>query len=83
MQDNQLQKSFFHLTSLVTNHFPKAGAKFFDFTVLPLVGNSLLVRQIFERNRKFLGRAPFQKILVIPDIHIGDAIMMQAAVPGL
>jgi heptosyltransferase-2/heptosyltransferase-3 len=80
MQENQIQKSFFHLTSVVTNYFPRAGAKFFDFTVLPVMGNPLLVRQVFQRNRKSLGRAPFRKILVIPDIHIGDAIMMQAAV---
>jgi heptosyltransferase II len=78
--ENQTQKRLFHLTSEVTRIFPKAGAKFFDSLILPLAGNPLLVNGVFKRNRKTLGRAPFQKILVIPDIHIGDAVMMQGAV---
>jgi ADP-heptose:LPS heptosyltransferase len=78
--ENQIQKRLFHLTSEVTRLFPRGGAKFLDSLVLPVAGNPLLVSQIFKRNRKTLGRSPFQKILVIPDIHIGDAVMMQAAV---
>src|ERR1700722_12638023 len=78
--DNQLQKSVFHLTSVVTNLFPRAGAKFFDSTVLPIVGHPLLVDGIFKANQKRIGKTPFRKILVIPDIHIGDAVMMQGAV---
>jgi heptosyltransferase-2 len=80
MKANQLQKSLFHLTSVVTNHFPRAGARFFDFTILPVVGNEFLVHELFEHNQKLMGDTPLQKILVIPDIHIGDAVMMQAAV---
>ena len=78
--ENQTQKRLFHLTSEVTRLFPKAGARFFDSLILPLAGHPLLVRGIFKRNRKTLGRSPFRKILVIPDIHIGDAVMMQGAV---
>ncbi len=78
--ENQTQKRLFHLTSEVTRLFPKAGAQFFNSTILPLGGNPFLVRGIFQSNRKTLGRTPFRKILVIPDIHIGDAVMMQGAV---
>jgi ADP-heptose:LPS heptosyltransferase len=78
--ENQTQKKIFHLTSEVTRLFPKAGARFLDSLILPIAGHPLLVNGIFKRNRKTLGRAPFRKILVIPDIHIGDAVMMQGAV---
>lgn len=81
MLDNKLQKTLFHLTSQVTTYFPRGGAWFFDHTIPYLVGNPLLVdlvaRQNLERIRKV---KKFERILVIPDIHIGDAVMLQGAV---
>jgi heptosyltransferase-2 len=77
---NQVQKNLFHLTSVATNYFPRAGAKFFDAAILPVVGHPLVVDSVFKANRKKLGSAPLERILVIADIHIGDAVMMQGAV---
>lgn len=81
MLNNQFQKNLFHLTSVITDWFPRGGAKFFDTVLPPLIGNRMLVNQQFKKNLGILRKVKeFKKILVIPDIHIGDAIMMQAAV---
>lgn len=81
MLNNRLQKTLFHLTSVLTNWFPRGGAWFFNTTLPPLVGNRMLVNHIFRKNLKTIRRVKeFKRILVIPDIHIGDALMMQSAV---
>jgi ADP-heptose:LPS heptosyltransferase len=81
MLDNKLQKTLFHLTSVATTWFPRGGAWFFDHTIPPILGNKLLVKHIFQKNLRTVQAVPqFKKILVIPDIHIGDAVMMQGAV---
>ncbi len=83
MLSNNLQKTIFHLTSRLTDWFPRGGAKFFNTVLPPIVGNRMLVNHLFKKNLKLLRRVKkFERILVIPDIHIGDAIMMQAAVSG-
>src|SRR5581483_3277028 len=81
MLDNKLQKTLFHWTSLLTTYFPRGGAWFFDHTIPPILGNRWLVKKVFQDNLKTAQAVPqFKKILVIPDIHIGDAVMMQGAV---
>jgi len=79
--ENKVQKFIFHLTSILTFLFPRTGAKFLDSLVLPILGHRLLVKGIFRRNSRIVKNLRLvQRILVIPDIHIGDAIMMQGAV---
>ncbi len=81
MLDNKFQKFLFHLTSVATTWFPRGGAWFFDHTLPPLLGNKLLVNQLFRKNLRIIQKVRrFERILVIPDIHIGDAIMLQGAV---
>ena len=81
MLDNRFQKTLFHLTSVLTAFFPRAGAKFFDTLLPPIIGNRFLVRQVLKKNIKTIGEiSQFKRILVIPDIHIGDALFMQATV---
>ncbi|HET9870953.1 MAG TPA: hypothetical protein VFR02_10725, partial [bacterium] len=81
MLDNKFQKFLFHLTSLATTAFPRGGAWFFNHTIPPILGNRALVDWSFRRNLAALRKVQkFERILVIPDVHIGDAIMMQAAV---
>jgi hypothetical protein len=81
MLDNKLQKTLFHFTSVATTWFPRSGAWFFDHTIPPILGSKILVNHIFKKNLGTVQTVPqFKKILVIPDIHIGDAIMMQGAV---
>ncbi|HUO58830.1 MAG TPA: glycosyltransferase family 9 protein [bacterium] len=81
MMNNNLQKTLFHFTSLLTTWFPRGGAKFFNTLIPPILGNKILVRKVHESNLKTLRKVrQFKKILVIPDIHIGDAVMVQGAV---
>jgi ADP-heptose:LPS heptosyltransferase len=84
MKPNTLYETFFRFTSALTDRFPRTGAKLFDSSLVPLVGNSLLRRYSIKHNRRRLDKARgFRKIVVLPDIHIGDAIITQAAVSAL
>ncbi len=79
--ENKFQKVIFHLTSVLTQWFPRSGARFLNALIRPVLGHKLLVRGIFNKNTEIVKSVKhFRKILVIPDIHIGDAIMMQGAV---
>jgi ADP-heptose:LPS heptosyltransferase len=78
MLDNKFQKILFHLTSLLTTWFPKTGAWFFNTFIPPIGGNKLLIGHLNRKNLKIIQSVKkFEKILVIPDIHIGDAILAQ------
>jgi heptosyltransferase-2/heptosyltransferase-3 len=81
MLNNNVQKTLFHWTSLLTTWFPRGGAWFFDHTLPYILGNPLLVKAVAAQNLEKARAVPqFKRILVIPDIHIGDAIMLQGAV---
>jgi ADP-heptose:LPS heptosyltransferase len=81
MLDNKTQKILFHLSSVATTWFPRGGAWFFDHALPPLLGSRFLVDRTLRKNLRDLKKVKkFERILVIPDVHIGDAIMMQAAV---
>src|ERR1700677_574009 len=78
MLDNPFQKFLFHLTSLLTTWFPKGGAWFFNTFIPPIGGNKLLIRYLNRKSQKTIQSVKkFERILVIPDIHIGDAILAQ------
>lgn len=81
MLNNRFQKTLFHWTSLLTTWFPRGGARFFDALIPPILGNRLLVEAAHRKNLAVLRQVrKFERILVVPDIHIGDAIMMQSAI---
>jgi len=81
--ENKLQKLLFHLTSLLTTRFPQGGSWLLNTVIPPILGHPVLVNEIFKKNLKIIrGVKKFEKILVISDIHIGDAVMMQGAVQG-
>ena len=78
------QKRFFGLSSVFTGRFPRLGATILDSTLVPLIGNPLLTWHARRHNRRLLERVrEFRRILVLADIHIGDAVMMQAPVSAL
>ncbi len=80
MLDNPFQKFLFHLTSLLTTWFPRGGAWFFNTLIPPIAGNKLLIAHLNRKNEKIIRSVKkFEKILVIPDIHLGDAILAQGA----
>lgn len=76
MLDNDLSNSFFDFTSKVTTWFPQGGSWFFDHTLIPAVGNPL-TRRFTRRHTLHTLQSikDFQRILVVSDIHIGDAIL--------
>jgi ADP-heptose:LPS heptosyltransferase len=81
---SRFQQVLFDGTSRVTLRFPRLGSILLDSVFRPLVGNSLLSTVLNHRNQKIMGNIrSFRRFLVIPDIHIGDAVMTQAAVTAL
>jgi heptosyltransferase-2 len=81
---NKLQKFFFDGTSRLTRLSPRAGSRFLDLTLQAIVGNPLLAALFGYHNRKVMQRLrSFQRFLVIPDTHIGDAVYSQSVLTGL
>lgn len=71
-------------TSRLTDRFPVAGGRLLDATILPVVGSRVVAALLARRNRRIMQRIrEFRRFLVIPDIHIGDAVMTQTALTAL
>jgi hypothetical protein len=80
MISSKLQEILFAGTSHLTEHFPRVGSRFLDATVKPILASSEMTKLMARKNLKELKKVKdFRKILVIPDTHIGDTVMMQAA----
>ncbi len=78
------QKGALKLSGGFTRCFPRGGAKILDGVLYPLMGNSWLVEGLRKANQRKLRRlSSFKRLLVISDIHIGDAVLMQTAVSAL
>lgn len=81
MLDNGFSETFFRLTSDLTTWWPKGGARFLDALLIHTVGTRPVANYFFERNLTIVGEVSrFDRILVVSDIHIGDAVMLQGAV---
>lgn len=77
-------KRFFQFTSLVTDVFPRRGARVLDVTMRNLLGNVLVFKAVERQARKQFGKVrKFQSILIAADLNIGDAIIAQGAVTAL
>lgn len=84
MKAASLPESFFKLTSQITRWFPKKGAKALNNVLFPILGNQWLVDSFRRANQKKLKKlSSFNHLLVISDIHIGDAVLIQTAVSAL
>jgi len=76
--------AFVRIAGGVTRRFPRKGARVLDSVLYPLLGNPLLAGYFRRHNRKNLAKIEkFDNLLVISDIHIGDAILFQTAVSAL
>jgi len=81
---DRLQKVVFDATSRLTRYFPRAGSRLLDVTFKSIVGSRVLGAFFIRHNRRVVRQArSFRRFLVIPDIHIGDAVMSQAALTAL
>lgn len=71
-------------TSYLTDMFPQFGARLLDGSVRPIAGSRALSAIFERRNATSIRRAKgFRRLLVIPDIHIGDAVMGQSAITAI
>ena len=74
----------YKLINLITEVSPKNGAKLIDRFILSIVGNPTIGRIFFTRDVAVLKRTKhFERICVIADVHIGDAIITQSAISAL
>ncbi len=82
--DDRLQRFVFDGTSRLTTLFPRAGARVLNAVFRFVSANPLLAAYFDVRNRTVVRRVKsFRRIIVIPDIHIGDAILSQSAVTAV
>lgn len=80
----EAQRIAFAASSRLTEIAPAWGARLLDSTLRPVLGSRALAALFARRNRATLRRTTrFRRFLVVPDIHIGDAVMTQSALAGL
>ena len=78
------QRIVFAATSRLTDAFPAAGARLLDALVFPVLGSRALAAALQRRNLRVMRRVrAFRRFLVVPDIHIGDAVMTQSALSAV
>lgn len=81
---NRFQKILIAAASRLTDWRPRAGARILNRLIPPIAGSPLLSAAFARHNRKVMrGVRSFRRFLVIPDIHIGDAIMTQSVLVAL
>jgi ADP-heptose:LPS heptosyltransferase len=74
-------KKLFQFTSLVTDVFPRNGARVLDLAVRSLLGNTLVLKAVEHQARRALRKTVrLERILIAADLNIGDAVIAQAAV---
>jgi len=84
MNKNWALALFFKLTSIVTDRFPNAGAKVLNLFSFWLMGNAMLMninRKSMVKKLRSIEKP--EKILVVADLNIGDAVNLQAAFTAL
>ena len=75
-----VQKAVFGATSRLTEIAPEWGARLLDATLRPVLGCRAIGAWHARRNRGVVRRArALRRFLVVPDIHIGDAVMTESA----
>lgn len=78
------EKAFYYFSSLLTRFFPRFGVWFFDKVVFPPMGSRFLVERARRGNIRILdGIRSFDRILVVSDMHIGDAIYTQPSISAI
>jgi ADP-heptose:LPS heptosyltransferase len=76
-----LQQTLFGLSSTLTEYFPRAGARLLDTAIMPIVTHPWLDAGFQRRNRAVLDRTGEpRRVVVLSDIHLGDAVMLQGLV---
>ncbi len=75
---------FFRFTGKITDFAPAAGAKFLDFLLINILGNSLLLNSLKNNARHKISKIKRNKsFLVVGDLNIGDALISSCGVSAL
>jgi ADP-heptose:LPS heptosyltransferase len=75
MNKEVLYKRLFKLTSILTDYFPKAGARILDFVIGNILGNKILFKILSLQAKRQVEKVKiFNRFLVVADLNIGDAI---------
>src|ERR1035437_7399663 len=79
-----MRRLFFAGTSRLTEMLPVLGAQLLDHSIRPIAGSRVLSALFARRNRTIMRRVKtFRRLLVVPDIHIGDAVLAQSALTAI
>jgi ADP-heptose:LPS heptosyltransferase len=79
--DLSLQKALFRASSALTRRYPVAGARLLNTAIKFIVTHPTLDAAYHKRNQSVLDHVGQPKtILVLADIHLGDAVMLQGLV---
>ncbi len=79
--DLTTQKVLFGFSSTLTTHFPRAGARLLDASIRPLASHRWLDAAFQRRNRAALNKIGTPRsVVVLSDIHLGDALNSQGLV---
>ena len=77
-------KTFFRISSLLTDFSPRMGSWLLNTMITGLLGNQFLIKIGLQKDINRLKQAEeFRRILVIGDLNIGDAINLQASISAL
>ena len=78
------QKYLFDFSSRLTRYFPRTGSRFLNLIVVPSMGSSFLIALANHRQQKQIRHChSFRRFLIVPDCHIGDAVMTQSAATAI
>ena len=84
MDKNNKYEAYFAAASVLTNHCPHLGAKFLNQAVPLILSNRFIIHKNMKKNLNILKNIrKFEKILVISDLNIGDAVNLQASILAL
>ena len=81
-----LYEEFFHFASVLTERFPRSGARLLDELTSAVIGGKMFSTSEHFLNMhaiKKLSHSGVDNVLVISDLNIGDALFSQAIVTGL
>ena len=82
--DLTLQKTLFSLSSSLTERFPRDGARLLSAVLVPLLAHAWIETGFRRRNRAVLDRiGQLRKVLVLADVHLGDAVMLEGLVHAI
>ncbi|MGE5344046.1 MAG: glycosyltransferase family 9 protein [Candidatus Omnitrophota bacterium] len=84
MDNNKKQELLFYGSNRLTRFFPRAGARLLDLLIPPILSSRWLSILFRQHNLSVVRSIPsFKRLLILPDIHIGDAVLTQSVLGAI